>query len=308
MERDSGSVRYLSSLETEIGSGNISGLTKLTDETYIIGAYPKWSPNRNKIAFTGELTGDPSSEGVYIMDTDGSNITPVTIGWGQMSRVAWAPSGDKLVFISNTDDIDPIGDWNVYTINTDGTGLSNLTNCYQILLPNNQRARQDCSVQSHLDWSPDGTTIIFDRAINGVEKLHTIPASGGTPTLLPTDLDSVHSSPRWSPNGNKILFRSRYDLYTVNKDGSNLTRLTVNPENPTSATGDICVNIKGIPTWSEDGAKIAFVGTSYVLTGDGPSTSYQEICVISAIPNSPRISLGLPNKSDVNSPYEYLDW
>src|SRR5262249_19952573 len=55
---------------------------------------------------------------------------------------------------------------------------------------------------------------------------------------------------KWSPDGSKIVFVSRRDgnaeLYLMDADGTNQTRLSNTPENEAS------------PSWSPDGTEIAF--------------------------------------------------
>jgi len=53
----------------------------------------------------------------------------------------------------------------------------------------------------------------------------------------------------WSPDGKRILFRSRVgdvDIYVINSDGTGLKRLTNDPVEETT------------PSWSPDGRRIAF--------------------------------------------------
>ena len=73
--------------------------------------------------------------------------------------------------------------------------------------------------------------------------------------------------PSWSPDGTKITFYTYLDgnaeIYVMDADGSNLTRLTNAP------TAD------WFPSWSPDGQKIAFVSKRsgstaiYVMNADG---------------------------------------
>src|SRR6266496_112101 len=59
--------------------------------------------------------------------------------------------------------------------------------------------------------------------------------------------------PAWSPDGSKIAFWRAYDVYVMNADGSNLTRVTT--DRP--ASGDIIA-------WAPDGTKILFCHDSQV--------------------------------------------
>jgi len=51
--------------------------------------------------------------------------------------------------------------------------------------------------------------------------------------------------PEWSPDGSKIVFIKNYDIWVMNTDGSNQTKLTQ------GFGGDFLA-------WSPDGTKIAF--------------------------------------------------
>jgi dipeptidyl aminopeptidase/acylaminoacyl peptidase len=73
--------------------------------------------------------------------------------------------------------------------------------------------------------------------------------------------------PAWSPDGNKIAFVSNFEIYRMNADGTGQVQLTHN-----AAGGDEW------PTWSPDGSKIAFTsyggisnpfGAVYLINEDG---------------------------------------
>lgn len=98
------------------------------------------------------------------------------------------------------------------------------------------------------------------------------PAPAASQVRVPSKLTSVVSAfPGWSPDGKKILFhsdrislRSRvYDVFVMNADGSEVTRLTDHPASDMNAI------------FSPDGSKIAFVSERdgnpevYVMNADG---------------------------------------
>jgi hypothetical protein len=107
------------------------------------------------------------------------------------------PENGKLVFASNRD-----GNRNIYTIDTHGKDLKQLTNASA----DNQAPR----------WSPDGKKIAFVSNRAGNLEIYVMDADGKNVTRL-TDNPAEDISPDWSPDGKQIIFASnrngRYDLY-----------------------------------------------------------------------------------------------
>jgi TolB protein len=129
----------------------------------------------------------------------------------------------------------------IYTINPDGSGLSQLTpigNGFFDRFP---------------AWSPDGTRIAFGRTTFTIKsQIYVMNADGSNPTRI-TNNSASDSQPSWSPDGTKIAFVSDRDgnseIYVMNADGGNQTRLTNNAD------------FDFDPAWSPDGTKIAFSST-----------------------------------------------
>ncbi len=88
------------------------------------------------------------------------------------------------------------------------------------------------------DFSPDGTRIAFDADVIGPGwNIYVIRTDGSGLTQLTFESSGVYNKkPVWSPDGTKILFWSdregsgRENLYVMNADGSEVTKLTNSPE------------------------------------------------------------------------------
>ena len=248
-----------------------SNQTPVTTYPYTASADPAWSPDGSKIAF-GNQNGE-----IYVMKSDGSNLVNITNNVAEDRSPTWSPDGSKIAFVSRS----PI-DFHVQQIsvmNADGTNQTRLTSY--------QTCPEDCVEPA---WSPDGSKIAFgttERLEDGGypvrDDVCVMNADGSNLTNL---TDSVHhdGSPTWSPNGTKIGFArytsvpvddldggdlNQWDIYVMNADGSNKTRLTNNSKQDFD------------PAWSPDGDKIAFASTRdgnpldhpeiYVMNTDGSS-------------------------------------
>jgi TolB protein len=132
-------------------------------------------------------------------------------------------------------------------------------------------------------WSPDRTRILVSggQTSKGAEvvndDIYVIDPDGGNPLRL-TDWEGTDAEGNWSADGERIVFvsdragpllteASNLDIYVMDNDGSNVIRLTDDPE------PDID------PAWSPDGTQIVFVSMRiagselYVMNADGSSVT-----------------------------------
>src|SRR5690349_16300674 len=90
----------------------------------------------------------------------------------------------KIVF-----DTDRDGNYEIYTVDSDGSNQTRLTN-------NSSRDRDAA-------WSPDGSRIAFQANRDGNYEIYTMNADGSNPTRL-TNNTATEDEPSWSPDGSKI--------------------------------------------------------------------------------------------------------
>jgi Tol biopolymer transport system component len=150
----------------------------------------------------------------------------------------------KIAFAA---DVGGAGD--IFVVNSDGTGLANVTNS-----PISEGGPV---------WSPDGGSI----ACSSENGIWTMNADGSNAVNL-INGGTANASPSWSPDGTKISFFSTRDhgwsdIFVMERDGSDPINLT-----PTEGHGG------NSPAWSPDGQSIAFHGFAeivdiFVMASDG---------------------------------------
>ncbi len=176
------------------------------------------------------------------------------------SGLSWSPDGTRLAFGGRVD-----GNTDIYVMDADGS--------------NEVRITTGPEADLWPSWSPDGSRIAYQsgRRTSGFPAgadIFVVDANGGNPVNLTNLPDGIDVQPSWSPDGSRIAFASDRDItrlgvgeereiYVMNADGSNPTRLTESPRRD------------GHPNWSPDGSRIAFSSMRdgnleiYVVNADG---------------------------------------
>ncbi len=239
------------------GKGEIYLLTpdkevNLTNSPEAEDANPHISPDGNKIAFSSDMDGIFH---IYVMDTDGGNVTKLTDGPAGDLSPRWSPDGNEIAF-SRTGAI--------YIMNSDGSNLQQVTE------PKPESTAPPCEAGGFLGgWSPDGERLTFyaASATRGIGQVCTIRTDGSDLTIVVSDPPGWQVEPAWSPDGEWIVYRSirddNHEIYKVKPDGSSDTNLTNNP----------AIDLE--PTWSPDGQWIVFGSNRsgdfdlYIMRPDG---------------------------------------
>jgi YD repeat-containing protein len=212
-----------------------SGQSRLTNSGGNDDA-PRFSPSGAKILFQSDRD-DPVNDNndIYVMNSDGTGQTRLTTDASDDCAPSWSPDGTKVVFQSLRN-----GQYyQVYSMNADGSGQLNLSNS-----TNSDRQPS---------WSPNGAKIAFasERDHAGYASIYVMNSNGTAQQRLTFSADTVtDEQPVWSHDGSRIAFVSTRDgdkeIYVMNADGTNQTRLTADPGNDDS------------PSWSPDGSKLIF--------------------------------------------------
>ena len=97
---------------------------------------PAWSPDGRRIVFVSnranlqDVCDGSNPWEIYTMNPDGSDVRRLTDNCSQEWETIWSPDSRMLAFVSNRDDPDPDDEdvrWELYVMNSDGTGLRRLT-------------------------------------------------------------------------------------------------------------------------------------------------------------------------------------
>lgn len=254
---------------------------------YEIDFQPAWSPDGHTIAYyhrdsTFETTG------IYLIDTNGTNkrllvgdlsfspdFSPdgnwVTFANGQIYKIkingdslmqltnggsnyfpSWSSDGEWIAY--DSDYLDPTGSIVIWKVKTDTSIRRDIS----------QHGTGEWRMAS---WSPDGKKIVHQRYIGvGEPEIFIMDSSGQNPVRI-TSNNNWDEYPRYSPNEQKIIFTQmheasiNYQIYTINIDGTGLTKLT----DTQGYTAD----------YSPDGERIVFCDSSpgngrlWIMNKDG---------------------------------------
>jgi len=210
---------------------------------------PVWSPDGSKILFSSYVT-DENNE-LFVMNVDGTGLTQLTDDPGRDGHQKYSPDGATVIFNSQRDDDGQgeIRNYEIYEMNTDGTGVTRLTDFPEW--------------DTYPSISPDGSRIVWRRVLptggdtsSGRDSEIFVMNRDGTDPVNVTNNPSFEGYPAWSPDGSKVAFasnragktRGNFHLYIMSADGSDVVRILENDAMVEDAR----------PQWSPDGSRILF--------------------------------------------------
>lgn len=215
------------------------------------------NPGGQRIVYAGSIL-EPN---IYVINIDGSGKVLIHHPpLGIDANPAWSPDGSKIAFATPDEQNHHV---TIGVVNADGSGFQRL-------------AEDSAFLDGNPTWSPDGSKIAF--TVGGGDGIDIMNADGSERhRVLTKSAGDNYRHLSWSPNGNQIAMETtrprdsgsenRLEIWVMNADGTNLTRLT-NNEIPDRH-----------PDWQPNGSKIAYeskpLGQNIFLISPGGGTPTQ---------------------------------
>jgi dipeptidyl aminopeptidase/acylaminoacyl peptidase len=211
-----------------------------------------WSPDGSSMAFVSNREG---AWNLYVADSRGESARAVLHHPGEDRSPKWAPDGKRLAYLSRRESTTT--GWDLWIADVGGNPAAG------------KALTQMPSDEDDLAWSPDGSRIAISVGGNdrhrriGVVSVET----GEFRDLLPESWAGDSFSPRWFPDGQRLLFVSnepgKKTLFTLSLGGGAPTPVLSSQYEATE------------PAISPEGRQVAYVenrdGDLKLMVGDPDS-------------------------------------
>jgi hypothetical protein len=215
----------------------------------------------DRLAFSQAVGGDDyEREEIFVIHTDGSNLSRLTDNDLWDLYPAWSPGDDKIAFLTQRD-----GSLGIFTMNVDGSAP-------EVLFDTMSHEADIDWVGDYIAFTKDSQIWIMQSDGSMAQPLTDPPRAGewGAANLPFGDYD-----PRISPDGSKVVFErlvgdesvhGNYDLFSMDLETLQETRLTSSGYS------------QGLASWSHSGQQLVYIVSAidgaghydmYIMDTDG---------------------------------------
>ena len=217
---------------------------KLTQVSFGEGLeeWPAWSPDGALLAYVAEVDGYRQ---LFVRRMSGGNERQLTQGRRDHIQPAWSPDGARIAFVRGataTGKLEP-SEADGYYFEGAELWTTDLGSGQETKLFDNGFTPS---------YSPDGQRLAFDALLAGGQRVWVADTRGRNPRQMTSDSSEavVHTQPRWSPDGSKLLFRR------IEKTKSDIAVADATTRAITLVTDDYVFDTD--PVWAPDGRSIYF--------------------------------------------------
>jgi WD40 repeat protein len=220
---DGARIAFDRSADIHVMNADGSGVTTLTNNP-AADVNPDWSPDGSKIVFESRRDGNRE---LYLMNADGSAQTRLTNHPATDRDPSWSPDGERIAFASDRDAFvcdDPDNPFcvprqasQVFTIRTDGTGLTRIT----FDIPANDC--EDGWDSFGPQWPPAGGRIMYETVTYRLcvdDYLYIVGVVGSSSIFMESTSQPLLPGAAWSPDGQRSAYINRGELVVASADGT----------------------------------------------------------------------------------------
>jgi serine/threonine protein kinase/Tol biopolymer transport system component len=178
----------------DLADGSVVQVTEMANGA----CQPSWSPDGLRLVFISPCKGVENiyyNTSLYVVNADGSGLTPVAASPGGNFDPAWSPDGKSIAFTSLR-----TGQMEIFTVSVEDnfatvTPLTSGTQRFESRMP---------------AWSPDGSQIVYAVRRLDVYQIWMMNADGSDQRqIVRSGLEYWDYSPAWSPKDDLIVFNQR---------------------------------------------------------------------------------------------------
>jgi len=216
-------------------------LAQLTSDE-AVEEWPSWSPDGARLVFSRTVAG---YRNLFLRTYPGGEETQLTRGSRDDIQASWSPDGSVIVLVRSSLSDGKLEPGDVLGLYAEGGDVWTVD-------PKSGAEEHLLSGAFSPSWSPDGNHIAVDAGWGGAHRIWVTDKNGHNPRQVTSDSSNevAHMSPRWSPDGKRLVFRR------FQQPKSDIVVVDLATGKTTWVTHDDVTDVN--PAWSPSGRFIYF--------------------------------------------------